>query len=276
MESTNKYSKNYSVCNTEKKNNNANLNNNDDIKDLKDLKDLKDTNIKDLNDQELNNLEYNQALKIDKRTYIQYYWSLLKKKQLILFTILPANDYNLLTIKLSLFLLSFSLYFTINGFFFSDDTMHKIHVGKGKFDFIFQIPQILYSLIISAILNSIVKALSLSENNILSIKAEKDLNNAKKKSEKIKLFINIKITIFYVLSNILILFFWYYISCFCGVYINTQMILIEDTIISFAFSMIYPFGFVLLPCIFRIKALGAKNKDKKILYIIGLLIAIII
>ena len=48
-----------------------------------------DTNeINALNDEELNNLEYENALLIDKRTYCQYYFSLLKKKHLILFTFL--------------------------------------------------------------------------------------------------------------------------------------------------------------------------------------------
>jgi hypothetical protein len=48
--------------------------------------DKKDTNeevvldITKLNDQEINTLKYEDALKIDKRTYFQYYWSLLKKK----------------------------------------------------------------------------------------------------------------------------------------------------------------------------------------------------
>ena len=73
--------------------------------------------IKDLNDEEINNLEYELAIIIDKRTYLQYYYSLLKKKHLILFSFLPSNDYNLKAIKISLLLLSFSLYFTINGFF---------------------------------------------------------------------------------------------------------------------------------------------------------------
>ena len=77
-------------------------------------------NYKNLNDEELNSLDYDIAILIDKRTYFQYYWSLLKKKQLILFTFIPSNDYNLFSIKICLFLLSFSLYFTINGFFFSD------------------------------------------------------------------------------------------------------------------------------------------------------------
>ena len=35
--------------------------------------------IKDLNDEELNDLEYEYAIVIDKRSYCQYYYSLLKK-----------------------------------------------------------------------------------------------------------------------------------------------------------------------------------------------------
>ena len=230
---------------------------------------------KSLNDQELNTLEYNIAISIDKRTYLQYYWSLLKKKQLILFTILPANDYNLLTLKISLFLLSFSLYFTINGFFFSDDTMHKIHEDNGSYNIIYQIPQILYSSVVSAVINMVLKMLSLSEKNILAIKQENDIKIAIRKSKGIEMCITIKFIIFFIFSNILLLFFWYFISCFCAVYINTQMILIKDTLVSFGLSMIYPFGLNLLPGIFRIPALRAKNKDKKCLYQISSLVALI-
>ena len=269
----NKKEKKYTVEKIDKGEYNNILMNNNKFKDSKDISNNKSN---ELNDQELNTLEYSQALIIDKRTYIQYYWSLLKKKHLILFTFLPANDYNLLTIKISLFLLAFSLYFTINGFFFSDDSMHKIHVDQGKFNLFFQIPQILYSVIISAIINAIVKVLSLSENNILKIKGEKDLDNATKKAKNVEIFINIKIIIFFIISNILLLFFWYYISCFCGVYANTQIILIKDTLISFGLSMIYPFGFIILPGIFRLQALRTINKDKKILYKISQLIAYII
>ena len=86
-----------------------------------------------MNDCELNDLSYQLALIYDKRTYLQYYCSLLKKKNLILFVFTPANDYNLITLKVSLFLLSFSLYFTINCFFFTDNTMHKFYVDYNDF-----------------------------------------------------------------------------------------------------------------------------------------------
>ena len=71
------------------------------------------------------------------------------------------------------------------------------------------------------------------------------------------------------------IFFWYFISSFCAVYVNTQKILINDTLISFGLSMLYPFGLNLLPGIFRIPALKAPKKDKNYLYKISQLVAII-
>ena len=228
-----------------------------------------------LNDEELNSLEYNIAVIIDKRTYFQYYWSLLKKKHLILFTILPANDYNLYSLKVALFLLSFSLYFTINGFFFDDSTMHKINQSNGKYKILNQISQILYSSIISAIINMLLKILSLSEKNILLLKHEKDIQKAKKNSIGIKRCIIIKFIIFFILSNFLLLFFWYFISCFCAVYTNTQSVLIKDTLISFSLSMVYPFGLNLFPGLFRIPSLRDKTQKSKCLYQISGFFAIL-
>ena len=229
----------------------------------------------DLNDYELNSLEYKKAVTIDKRNYFQYYYSLLKKKHLILFAFYPINDYNLIAIKISLLILSFSLYFTINGFFFTDKTMNIIYVSKGIYNIINQISQILYSTLISSIINMLLKLLSLSEKQILSIKSQKTYLSAKKKSNEIQKCLKIQLTIFFILSFLLMLFFWYFISCFCAVYYNTQIILIKDTLLSFALSMIYPFGLNLLPGILRIPALRTPKKDRICLYKISNLVALI-
>ena len=158
-----------------------------------------------LNDQEMNSLEYEKAIELDKRTYFQYYLSLIKKKHLILFTFMPTNDYNVITLKISLFIVSFSLYLTINTFFFNDDTMHKIYQESGVFNIIQQIPQILYSSIISSIINMLLKTLSLSE---------KDIVVTVQKSKKIERCFKIKIILFFIIGLSLMLFFWYFISCF--------------------------------------------------------------
>ena len=143
------------------------------------------------NDYELNNLDYSVALKIDKRSYFQYYLSLLRTKHLLIFTFYTNNDYNSKIIKISLFFFSFALYYTVNVLFFTDSTMHKIYEDKGSFNFIYHIPQIIYSTAISSIIYSIVSFLSLSQNNIIQIKSEKN-----KKSKEIMKCLLIKFFVF--------------------------------------------------------------------------------
>ena len=228
-----------------------------------------------LNDQELNIMEYKLALVNDKRTFFQYYYSLLKRKHLILFSFIPNNDYNLRPIKISLFLISFSLFFSMNALFFTDNTMHKISQSKGAYNIIYQLPKICYSAIITSFINTILKLLSLSEDSILSIKKENNYQIIFKKGNKIKNCLFIRIFVFYILSFIFMLFFWLFISCFCAVYINTQLILIYDTLFSFLVSMIYPFGLNLIPGIFRIPSLRNPKRNKECLYKISTILAFI-
>ena len=154
--------------------------------------------------------------------------------------------------------------------------MHKISEDKGEFNFLWHIAQIIYSTLICAIINSVLKLLSLSEKNILDIKSENDFIKANNKAKSIERYIKIKIMIFFILSIVFLLFFWYYISCFCIVYNNTQILLIEDTLLSFVLSMIYPLGLNLIPGLFRLPALRAPNKDKTCLYKFSLLVALFI
>ena len=232
-------------------------------------------NAKGLNDEEMNSLYYEEALVIDKRSYFQYYLSLIRKKQLLIFTFYPNNDYNFTALKILLFIVSFSLYFTINGFFFNDDTMNKIYEDNGSYNILTTLPQIFYSSVVSAVINMILKKLSLTESQILEIKKEKDKKKAQDKAKKTKYSLSIKLIIFLALSIILMLFFWYFISCFCAVYINTQITLIEDTLISFGLSMLYPFALNLFPGICRIPALRAPKQDKRLKYKISGYVALV-
>ena len=227
------------------------------------------------NDYELNNLEYQKALEIDKRKYLEYYISLIKRKQIIIFTFYTSDDYNSKIIKISLFLFSFSIYFTINALFFNDSTMHNIYEAKGEYNFIYQIPIILYSTIISIIINYLIKLLSLSEKNIINLKNNKEKENINEIFLKTKKTLIIKFSFFYIFNFLFLFFFWFYISSFCAVYKNTQIYLIKDTIISFSLSLLYPFGICLIPGILRIKSLKANKKDKECVYIISKILQLI-
>ena len=198
---------------------------------------------------EINSFSYKEALENDKRSFCQYYISLLMSKHLILFSFYPKKDYNSMVIKICLFFCSFALYYFINSLFFTDVTMEKIYQDEGIFNFIYSIPQIIYSAIISSLINSFIRFLSLTENIIIKIK--KDTQNL----EKIKKSINIKFIIFYIICFALLAFFWYFLSSFGAIYKYTQIYLLKDTLISFSISLIYPFITCLIPCIIRISIL---------------------
>ena len=231
--------------------------------------------IKKINDYELNNLNYKEAIILDQRTFFNFYISLIRRKHLILFSFIPMDDYNLMTIKISHFLISFSTYFAINGFFFNDKTMHQIYKDKSSYNIIEQISIIIYSSIISTTINLLLRQLCLSERDILSIKKIDNLKDIVKKLKDVQKNLIIKFIIYYILGFLLLFFFWFFISCFCVVFINTQIILIKDTLISFGLSMLYPFGLNLLPGMLRIPALRAKKQDKKCIYQISGIVALI-
>ena len=90
-----------------------------------------------------------------------------------------------------MFFFSFALYYTVNALFFTDSTMHKIYEDNGTFNFIYQIPLIIYSTIVSTIIKNILTILSLTENNIKEIKNEKTFELSIKKMKKnSKIFTN--------------------------------------------------------------------------------------
>ena len=218
------------------------------------------------NDKELNELSYELALKHDRRTYLLFYLSLLKTKHPFIFSFIYNRDYNAKVIKIDLFIFSFTLYYAVNALFFNDDSMHKIYENNGKYSFIYQLPQIAYSALISGFLNALLKILALSEGNIIEFKNKHDGKNSSELEKKLNKKLFIKFLLFFIISSILLAFFWYYLSMFSAIYINTQIHLIKDTLISFAFSLFYPFLIYLLPGIFRILSLNDKKKSSHILY----------
>jgi hypothetical protein len=153
--------------------------------------------------------------------------------------------------------------------------MHKIYIENGDFNFIYQLPVTIYSTLISALINMLLKTLAITESYFLTMKKEKNIEKFMRQIRNIMKVIKIKIIIFFCLSFLLMLFLWYFISCFCSIYHNTQKILIKDTLITFSMSMLYPFGINLIPGIFRIPALKAKKRDKELLYRVSKVLALL-
>ena len=219
-----------------------------------------------LNDYELNSLSYEEAINYDKRTFIQYYISLLKTKHPLIFSFFPIKDYNSLIIKVSIFIILFTMIYIFNACFFNDSTIHQIYEDEGVYNFAYFLPKIFGSFVISHILYTLIKYLFLSERNIVEIKK---VAKNKDKVSKIKDRISFKYIVFFIITLLLLIFFWYYLSSFCAVFKNSQIYLIKNTLITLSISFIYPFIINILPCAFRIISLGKNNKRREWLYMLS-------
>ena len=193
----------------------------------------------------------------------------------MIFSFFYNKDYNSKIVKIDLFFVSFAIYYTVNALFFDDNTMHKIYENKGKFDIEYQIAKIIYSSLISMVLNMVVKFLALSNDGIIEFKQNKETQNVDERGNKLKSKLKIKFIFYFIISYIFLLFFWYYASMFGAIYRNTQLHLLKDTLFSFALYLTYHFGIFLLPAIFRITALSSEKKNRKCLYNFSKLLQII-
>ena len=242
-----------------------NNNNNEDDTNLNKNKNISKIKIT-YNDYELNSLDYNNAIEYDKRTCCEYYLSLIKRKNILIFSFCPIEDYNSMIIKSCIFSLSFSIHYAINFFFFDDDILHEIYQGGGRYDLIFFLPKIAISFFSAYYITIIIKLIFLSERNINNIKTQSTVSNAYYVADKEKKNMIIKYTIFFISGLIFLVFFWMLLSSFGAVYSNTQIFIFKNTLISFAMSLFYPFFSNILPSLFRTCAINNNKKDSDGLY----------
>ena len=106
---------------------NKNSRNNKSIIEIKDNKNknIEFPNYKPDTDYEFNWLSYEDALRYDKRSNCEYYGSLIRSKQLFMFTFCSFNDYNSGIIKKFIFFLSFALHYPVNALFFNESNLRR-------------------------------------------------------------------------------------------------------------------------------------------------------
>ena len=194
-------------------------------------------------------------------------------KHSLIFTFYTCNDYNSQIIKICFFFFSFSLYITVNSLFFTDSTIHEIYEDEGAFNFIYQLPQIIYSLIISSIVNILLSYLSLTQKNILEMKKKE--NNINEEFLKTIKCLKRKFIFFFIFSFLFFGLFWFFLGCFCCVYRNSQIHLIKDTFISYGLGCISLLVINLIPGIFRMISLKDPNKDRKCIFKISSIIQLL-
>ena len=225
---------------------------------------------------DLDDLDYDDAIKKDKREFCEYFIKKLKTKQIIFNTFISVDPLRPRAIKIMLFILDIDLYFFVNALFFNEEYVSKILHLKDEDNFFSFIPRLIdrffYTTLVGVILGYITEFFFIEEKKIKGIfKREKEnliilkyevtgiIKDIKKRN---KLFIFIS---FFVIISTL-----YYIFCFNNIYPHMTGEWVKSSILIILAMQILSLLACLLEAIIRF--ISFKCKSEKI-YKITLLLS---
>ena len=134
------------------------------------LKDEYDLDIEEYLKTDFDDMEFEDALKNDNRTFCEYYCDRFKDTQIIMDTFFNPETLKPMTIKIIIFLLNIIIYFFLSGLFFSEDYVSELFNSneEEKFFTFFprSIPRFIYTIIASAIIGIIVDFIAVDEKKV--------------------------------------------------------------------------------------------------------------
>ena len=230
-------------------------------------------------DNELNYMQYFDALLEDKRSFFQIYFSLIKTKHLLVFAFGCKNDYNPRTMKISFMLFIFVIFLTANTIFVNDTALHKLFVSNGKREILNDIYKIGLSALISSTIKNLLLLVAFPENDILEIKKIEIENNDKRNQDVqgVKTIVMIRCYIYFFANIIILSLIWIYISSFFMIFQKTQIYVIQNTLISFGISMAAPFILYFIPTFIKKLAMkGEGSQGRYCLYLLATILQVLL
>jgi hypothetical protein len=229
-------------------------------KKVKEKRIIKDNNYIKNNLLEFDDMKFEIAILIDNRNFCEKFICELKENCIII-VLCFRNDIMFKQIRLSLFILSCTLDFFFNAFFYSDTYLEQRYEEDTLITILIDYPKEIFSSLASQFIVKLIellmedKALSCFLKRIASQNKNylKGVNYLLKKYEQ-------RFYIYISIGFIILGFTWYYVCAFCTVYQNTQMKLLYDTVESCAINILLPFPISFLSVSFRHLAIKKLNK----------------
>ena len=183
------------------------------------------------------------------KSWIDIYISILTQSELLFFTFID-KDNSIKLIKITIFILDISLILLLSLFFQINKRISHIFLrNSNSYDFFYSLPYIICVIILTNIINYILKFIFI-------------YNNRKKNITK-KIILS-------VIEIVIIMFLWIHITNFCEIFINTKKHLLLDALIAFIIICLFSFVSCILYSI--IMVLGIKYKIKTLCYLSNILI----
>ena len=216
-------------------------------------------------DSELQDLDYEEAIIYDKRSFLRMCWGFLVDSQIILGTFCTDNHLDLFVIKLSFLVFTFQISFFLNALFYTDEYISDAYHNDGVLDFFSGLPKCIYSFIATLITTNLLRMLSSSKNELIKVIRSNTKFSNFKSLINIKLKkLRIKLIIYFILLFALESLFLYYVTVFCAVYRNSQKYWFLGCLQSFGIDFLTAFAGCIFLSLFRYISI---KKHIKCLYI---------
>ena len=126
-------------------------------------------------------MEFDDAIKRDKRKFCEYFCDIIKERQSLAYTFIASDPINTRMIKLILFSLNIVLYFVVNGLFFSESFISELYnINEEDETFFSFIPRtidkIMYTAMVSLFIGYLTGFFFLEEQKVKGI-FKRDKNN---------------------------------------------------------------------------------------------------
>ena len=230
------------------------------------LKDEYDLDIKEYLKTDFDDMEFEDALKNDNRTFCEYYCDRFKETQIIMDTFFNPETLKPMTIKIILFLLNIIIYFFLSGLFFSEDYVSELFNSdkEEKFFTFFprSIPRFIYTIIASAIIGIIVDFIAVDEKKVkrLFLREKKNTLQIRYEISVITKDIKRNYLILIIICLVIDLLVFYYANCFNNVYPNLQKEWIKSSVFIMIFMQLLSMLTGLIVALIRLIAFKCKSE----------------
>ena len=215
---------------------------------------------------DFDDMEFEDALKNDNRTFCEYYCDRFKETQIIMDTFFNPETLKPMTIKIIIFLLNIIIYFFLSGLFFSEDYVSELFNSdkEEKFFTFFprSIPRFIYTIIASAIIGIIVDFIAVDEKKVkrLFLREKKNTLQIRYEISVITKDIKRNYLILIIICLVIDLLVFYYANCFNNVYPNLQKEWIKSSVFIMIFMQLLSMLTGLIVALIRLIAFKCKSE----------------
>ena len=235
-------------------------------KEIKELQEKYNIDEQEFLKEDPDDMEYDDAIKYDKRTFCQYFYDKFMENQIIMNTFFNHDYLKPITIKVILLLLNIDLYFVVNGLFYSESYISELfHSDEEETFFSFfsrSISRIFYTTIIDVIISSIIDCMFIEEKKIKRIFKREKEDYIKVKHEISLIIKSAKKNniIFLIVCFFISLVSWYYVCCFNNVYPGVKGEWIKSSIAIMIIMQLLSFFAGLVVALIRLISFQCKSE----------------